>query len=263
MYVMQASPLSRIFLPRWQRELIAKPALIFELKEKFEVIVPRASGAIRLWSMKPVHMFNLLPKKAYTQDAEGKLREVKGARQGVGDETRDLVPWLTGGPDGMGSEETDIYGIVQLDIGTDVVSDMVELMQRRSFEPEVEDDDAGEPEAGEAAEGAVPITRRRKRDGFAAQLVKMQAEYQRQVDAAVKRARAIADEKVRRALKITHANLVAAWDAMETDGKKPYLASAAEGLGAFILNEEIAASNASRQAMHGLLNRNVGPVVNG
>lgn len=251
MYVVQASQLSRIFLPEYQNRLIQDPELIFKLKEPFKVTVPRATGAVTLTHMKPVHQYQLLPRKHFVQHGDGDVRELKGARRNPGDEIRDLVPWLTGGPDGMGSEETDIYGIVMLDIGADIVSSMVELMQRQGFNALTSM--GADTEDGEGV----------SRDDFSQELVRMQKEYQQQVNRAVAAAREVADRKVRRALLITHTNLIQTWDAMETDGKKPYLPSAAEGLGAFILQEEISQSNAARQAMHGLLSRNNGAIVNG
>lgn len=241
MYVIQASPLSRIFLPAYQRKLIDKPALIFDPSlPPFEVVVPRVTGAVRLTHMKPVHQHNLLPRKGYVQDESGKVRELKRARVADRDEIRDLVPWLTGGDDGMGCEETDIYGIVQFDIGTDIVQEMVELMQSQLM-------------AGGGAES--------NQGDF----LKMKKRYDSQVAAQLARARQIADEKVKRALRITHSNLIQSWDALETEGKGRYQASAAEGLGAFILNEEIAAGETSRQQMHDLLKHGSQqrPVVNG
>jgi hypothetical protein len=201
MYIVQASKLTKIFLAAFQQDMIDNPDLIYN-DDKFEVIVPRAFGAIKLTHMKPVHVQTLLPK---TSTRETEL-----------DEIRDLVPWL------CEFEETDIYGIVKIDVG-DVTTALMSL-DLLSDDPKVQ-----------------------------AANMKKQAEMQRSMATNMQRAilaaQLAADERVKRTLRITHHNLMKQWESNVAEGKGKIPPSNAEALGAHILMEEIKRSNAGKQKM--------------
>lgn len=97
MYVIQASPLTKIFLPEWESVCIADPSKI-NTADPFTVRVPRSTGAIILEHNKPVQVQSLI--------------RYNGLRRVETDETKDVVFWLT---DEM-SHETNIWGVVPLDI---------------------------------------------------------------------------------------------------------------------------------------------------
>ncbi len=96
-YVIQASPLSRMFLSEWQDRCLADPKLLFS-SEKFLVRIPRPCGSIELIHNTPTLAASLLIRT--------KERDV------TEDEVSPLVSWLT---DEQRSE-TDIYGVVGVPI---------------------------------------------------------------------------------------------------------------------------------------------------
>lgn len=97
MYVIQASPLSKIYLPEWEAKCIADPKVI-NSDIPFVVSIPRSTGSIVLEHNKPVHVANLI--------------RYNGMRKVETDETKDVVFWLT---DEM-SHETMAWGVVKIDI---------------------------------------------------------------------------------------------------------------------------------------------------
>lgn len=201
MYIVQASRLTKIFLPKFQQECIDNPERIFDA-EPFTVTIPRAFGAVILEHNKPRHVSTLI------KHAETRKTEV--------DETRDLVPWLTE------FEETDLWGIVKIDI-PDMTTQIMD-MDMLSDDPEV-----------------------------ARKNLEKQARLQKQMvgkmSAAVKAAQELADEKVKRVLRITHHNLMKQWETNQAAGGGKQPPSNTEALGAFILSEEIKRANAGKQKM--------------
>lgn len=107
-YVIQASPLTRIFLPEWHDRCLANPELL-KSDEPFTIHIPRPSGAIELVHNKPTLASSLLQKT--------KEREV------TEDEVSPLVLWLTNEQ----NTETDIYGVVDVPI-QDSVADAIMAM---------------------------------------------------------------------------------------------------------------------------------------
>ncbi len=102
MYAICASPLAKIFQPHLQDELIDNPAKIYE-ESPVEIYVPRPSGRIT---------FNLgQPKQLSTRQSSDKEED-----------TLYLMHWLTGGSDGQQVQETECYGITQLDLSDNVMS---------------------------------------------------------------------------------------------------------------------------------------------
>lgn len=108
-YVIQASPLTRLFLPEWQGRCLDDPKILTST-EPFTVHVPRPSGAIELVHNKPTLAASLLPRSKERQITE--------------DEVSPLVLWLTGEQ----NSETDIYGIVDVPIQDDVATAIMGLI---------------------------------------------------------------------------------------------------------------------------------------
>lgn len=103
MYIVQASPLTRIYMTEWHHALLEDPELIFKSDPPFTVTIPRSAGAVVLTHNKPVHVSTLIPVTG-----KRKLDE-------AGSETRDLTHWLLEGRD------TNIYGVVGIEIGSDIM----------------------------------------------------------------------------------------------------------------------------------------------
>lgn len=108
-YLIQASPLTRIFLPEWHDKCLADPKLLAS-SEKFTVHIPRATGAIQLVHNVPTLASSLLPRT--------KERDV------TEDEISPLVLWLTGEQ----NNETDIYGVVEIPIQSSVADAIMGIM---------------------------------------------------------------------------------------------------------------------------------------
>lgn len=108
-YVIQSSPLTRIFLPEWHDRCLADPKLLLS-PEPFLIRIPRASGSIELWHNKPTLASSLLVRS--------KEREV------TEDEVSPLVLWLTNEQ----NSETDIYGIVDVPIQENVADAIMALL---------------------------------------------------------------------------------------------------------------------------------------
>ncbi len=82
----------------------------------------------------------------------------------------------------------------------------------------------------------------------------MQKDLLKKTKDGMKAARELADGRVRRALKITHSNLVKQFETLRTEGKGVYTPSVAEAVGAHILAAEIESSGANRRKMFERLN---------
>jgi len=108
-YVVQASPLTKIFLPQWQEVCLTNPEKIVS-NQKFTVTIPRPCGSITL-----VHG---VPVVASTLIKQSKARKVED------DETAPLVAWLTD----ERNAETDIYGVVAVPIETNVADAIMALV---------------------------------------------------------------------------------------------------------------------------------------
>lgn len=108
-YVIQSSPLSRIFLPEWHDLCLADPKLLLS-SDPFVVRIPRPTGSIELIHNKPTLASSLL--------ARTKERKVEE------DEVSPLVMWLTGEQ----NSETDIYGVVDVPIQDNVADAIMALI---------------------------------------------------------------------------------------------------------------------------------------
>lgn len=108
-YLMQASPITRLCLPEWHDRCLNDPKLLFS-KESFEVFIPRTCGGIRLNHMKITPPSELIPKN--------------GPRIIEEDEIKPLVTWLTG----ENSQETDMYGVVSIEVGNDMADAIMSMI---------------------------------------------------------------------------------------------------------------------------------------
>lgn len=107
-YIMQASPVTRLCLPEWHTRCLDKPELLYS-KEKFEVFIPRMCGGVRLTHMKITPPSDLIPS---------------GPRLVEEDEIKPLVTWLTDET----SKETDMYGVVAVEVGNDLADAIMAMM---------------------------------------------------------------------------------------------------------------------------------------
>lgn len=189
-YIIQASPLTKLFMSEWSKRCLNDTKLLAE-NVQFEVRIPRASGGVVMKHNVPQHVSTLLP----TQDT----REVSL------DEVTPLVHWLCGGPDGAG-EETDIYGVVAIEVGMDVTADIVGMLTQGMSVKSIKEK---QDEIIKGIQDQIVVTRE------------------------------IADKRVKRALKATYNNLVAEWERIKQAGGGVYAPSVSEALSAHILNEEI------------------------
>lgn len=109
-YLLQASPLTRLFIPEWHQRLLVNPGLIMS-SETFKVHIPRPVGAIELWHGKPILASTLTPRS--------KTREV------TEDEVTPLVQWLVNEQ----NAETDIWGVVEIPVQNDIADAIMLLIQ--------------------------------------------------------------------------------------------------------------------------------------
>lgn len=207
MYVVQASPFSKIFMPEWEQKCVENPELIAKSEQGlFEVRVPRSAGAIVLKHRVPVLAASLIPAS--------KNRKVED------DEITPLVNWLTGGPEGHKCEETDIYGIVLLDVASDFQRGLSEILKMQL---------EASSHAGSAAQ----------REAFIREQVELQVKVATEIEEKLKAATEKANERVRNALKHTHNNLLKSWESLKAQGMGTYTPSPQEALGYFIMKTEI------------------------
>lgn len=203
MYVVQASPFSKIFLPEWQQRCIEDATNIDRSEPGlFDVRVRRPAGGIVLSHMKPVHASTLIKRT--------------GDREVEEDEITPLVYWLTGGPEQRPCEETDVYGIVMVEVGNSFERAMQDLMTLtlQSSDP-------------------------KKTVAAGKDMAAIQRSVVKEMSEGLSSARKKADERVRRAVSITHTNLIKSWEALRSEGKGTYSPSAAEALGYHIIKADV------------------------
>lgn len=217
-YVIQASPISKVFCPDWHRKCLDNPALVLDDRQAFTVTIPRSAGAIVLEHNKPVHSSQLIP--------------ITGRREIDTDEVRNLLPWLTGGADNV-ETDTDIYGVVLLNLDEDMTAGVSELINIQALA--LDDKDQQERYMQQQQE----------------KLRSMIAKMKEAVLAAKERA----NERVKRAMRVTQHNLNMEWGRIQQAGGKIYDASVAEALGAVVLEAEINAQSQDQAKIRGLIQR--------
>lgn len=178
------------------------------------MLIPRSAGAIIMWHNKPVLHTKLLPVQPNQKKDEFNNGELEA-----------LIQWLTGGKEGDRSEETDIYGVVELAIDLDVGSSIVDLASLSENKG-----DGAQKEAIKEYQNFQKDLVKRTQDALAA-------------------ARDLADKRVKKALKVTHMNLMRQYEIMKSQGMGAYAPSICEAVGAHILKEELDKSTAHRRAM--------------
>lgn len=112
-YLIQASPISRIFLKEWHDRCLHDPSLL-QNTEPFTVLIPRPTGTIQLTHGVPVLASSLIHR---TKD-----------RVVTEDDISPLVSWLTDEE----RAETDGYGVVDVPIQENVADALMALIYEKS-----------------------------------------------------------------------------------------------------------------------------------
>jgi hypothetical protein len=105
-WVIAMSPLAKVFMPQYQKELMANPSKVRETKQSFQIMVDKSSGAFAIPFGKPkiIHDEN-------------------------------LYNFITGGKEGLHQRETDWSGIVPLEVSMDVVEATTALITNYVDDP--------------------------------------------------------------------------------------------------------------------------------
>jgi hypothetical protein len=186
--------------------------LDFALKSvPFTVIIPAGTRSFRFEHNKPVSHLSLL-------SGEGRKKDEFSADLDA------IVRWVTGGEDGMRNHETDIYGVVQLKM-EDLSSQIFDIATLTESDTE-SDNKRAQQEFKALKDAHVKKTKK-----------------------ALTEAQEMADSRVKRALRITHNNLMKQWEVMQQDGKGKYTPSIAEAVGAHVLAQEMEKAGAKRKEM--------------
>ncbi len=111
MYLLQASTLTKLFLPEWHYRCLEEPKLLAD-PTPFRVHIPRAVGAIELWHNKPVLASSLISQSG------------KKTREVTEDEVTPLVQWLTN----IQNSETDQWGVVEIAVEQDLADTIMALI---------------------------------------------------------------------------------------------------------------------------------------
>lgn len=198
----------------FQKECERNPDFVFDQKP-FDVQIKRSGGNIIMTHNKPVRTSHLMPVQ------KNKINDSFNAG-----ELESLVEWLTGGEDGKRSEETDIYGVVTLKVDMDISSTLVDIAQL-------------------ADEGSSDANTKKAMKDFQ----DLQKELINQTKGSLVLAREMADERVKRALRVTHMNLMKQYETMKSQGMGVYAPSIAEAVGAHILAAEIDKASETKARM--------------
>lgn len=196
------------------------PDLVFD-QTPFKVIIQNNWRSWEFEHLKPVPA-DMLIDRTYPDGTPRKKDEFTTS-------VDDIVQWISGGPDGMRSKETDIYGVVQFEAGAEIAQNVLDLYSRI--------------ESGKISE-----------DKAVQEIKAFHKGNKKKNEEALQGAREIADNKVRRALKMTHNNLHRQWEILNQEGKGKYAPSIAELVGAHILKAELdKASQRRTKAMEGFM----------
>ena len=203
-YVVCLSPIAQIFQPHLQQELITTPSLIFEMRP-VKINVQRPCGAIT---------FTLGSPKAFTKRQSSDRCE----------ENDILVPWLTGGEDGMQSIETEMYGTALMDVDLDLIGQMTELQHLEAI--------GGKKVKGQSLE----------------------AEFTSKLKVAMAHAKEMSDARVMRAVKRVWEHLQKQYALNKEQGLGSYAPSPAELLCQFVLRKEIEAKKQQTANITAMMN---------
>lgn len=219
-YVIAASPLAKIFMDReiidpktGESMTIQKKCLedpdFINNEDPFELTVKRPSGAILL--------------------TFGIPKDITSNNQS---DERSLIFWLTGGPAGDQCQETDCYGLAEFAIGFDTTQLLHRNMELNTF-------------LQTKGKHVSEETLSRVQDEQNAMMGRMNLS----IESAHKKARDVANMRVKKALKQMYSNLQRQWEINQEAGVGRHMPSNAEALGAHILQDEIMKSTESRQKM--------------
>ena len=192
MYLISASPHTKIFLPEWEERILEDPNVIANREVPFHFNVPFPTGAVGMFEFGEVIRLDDLPcvKRRLPEDRLG------------------LYNFLTGGASGMEHLETSLWGIVAVKFDTDMTKYTVEQM-------------ALETEAIKAKDEKKLASIEKKQKEH-------KAKFREQYREAQKKAEIIANDKVFNFIKFTAENMKDQWEKLKQDGKNPYKASVSE-----------------------------------
>ena len=210
MYVIAASPLAKIFQSRqyeifedgrptgvWtsmQKECIKNPELITST-EPFDIYVDRPCGGM-------VFKYNV-PKD---------VRDIHGSDE------RSIARWLTGGPKGDMSNETDEYGIVMFDANVESMQTMNRITQLQLM-------------LESASEDEQKILKREQKE--------LMKRSQDSIGNAVKNARQLADARVKKVLRVLFTNMKSQIEHNKDNGRAAPSPSNSEYLAIQVLEHEL------------------------
>lgn len=224
-YLIQASSLTKLFMREYERLCEEYPEFVKTPwdhplagkktddgeevpQRRFKVFVPRSMGGITMVHNTPMHISKLVPDQKNRKKDEQSTNEAKN-----------LENWLAGDEDGRPTPETNIFGIVRLNVDLDVSSAIVDI--------------------ADLAENNQKTAEKEYKD--------LRMELLERTKGAVKEAKKIADEKVMGEIRVTYRNLKTTYDNMKAEGKGTYAPSVAEYVGAFILSDEISRASETRR----------------
>jgi hypothetical protein len=142
MYCIAASPLAKVFQPHLHQSLLENPENIFKTDSSI-IYVPRSCGRVALTLG--------VPKLIAGRQTSDKDEDILY-----------LMHWLTGGPDGLQVQETECYGIVQLDLQDEVMARVTQMVHEAMINPEAAKkaslDDATRAEMARAKQNAVALS---------------------------------------------------------------------------------------------------------
>ncbi len=218
-YVVQASPYTKMFVPEWEQKCVEDPRLIEATSPGlFTVRIKRPIGGLVLEHLKPRHVSTLLPRLSTMPDGSKAV-----TRKVEEDEVSPLLQWLTD----PASEETDIWGVVEIEIGNQFEDAMTELIGLAL-------------QGGNEDEQQAVIKRQ----------IAIQREVASNMSVRIAEARKVADDRVKRALRITHNNLIKSWENLRGEGKGTYEPSTQESLGYRVLKAELDRRTMAQKAIN-------------
>ena len=210
MYIIQASPLTKIFLEEHKAKCLQDPTYVFN-NDPFEILIHRPVGAVKLIHNKPVLASTLIPRMTKIQHDDGKNFSMAQTRKIEDDEVQPLLDWLTNET----NHETDAWGVVAVQIESDFTSAIMSL--------------AMGDEKGKKAET-------------------LMKEVQANLRKSIVDARERADIRVKKACGHMYETVRATYDFMKREGKGVYQASFSEALAMSVLKEEIKRNSAPVEA---------------
>jgi len=145
-------------------------------------------------------------------------------------EVETLYNWLIG-ESGMSQHETDCYGVVPFDPQFDMISTLDHMASLEALA-------AGDMEKAMKAKRELDKLQK----DTAERIAKLRVEVKKQ-----------SEERIKRAMKNVHSNLIKQWQRNEETGMGKYPPSVSEALGRYAMNAEIAKMDERRQRLHNMM----------